>query len=144
MSLVLRTTNLSVCLLRLNNWQQLAFLALHTHEQPSFYIVLYCIKYPPVHFCVGSVLNACVQNHFWWSVKRGVSFRCTLNFLLLATLAVADTFLSGYNWREREREREREMMMMKLVRVKAMKLVHVDKRYVKDLNEDNTVFRIHK
>jgi hypothetical protein len=57
---------------------------------------------------------------------------------------VADTFLSGYNWREREREREREMMMMKLVRVKAMKLVHVDKRYVKDLNEDNTVFRIHK
>jgi len=31
-------------------------------------------------------------------------FRCTLNFLLLATLAVMDTFLSGCNTKGRDNE----------------------------------------
>jgi hypothetical protein len=53
-----------------------------------------------------------------------IKFRCTLNFLLLATLAVMDTFLDGYKRKE----------IMKVVLVKTMRLAQVQKWYVKGLN----------
>jgi hypothetical protein len=56
-------------------------------------------------------------------------FSCTFNFVLLATLAVMDTFFNGYNRKN----------MMKLVRVKTMIIVQAEKRDVKKLNAEKTI-----
>jgi hypothetical protein len=47
-----------------------------------------------IHCCVGNALN----------VISVIKFRCTFNFLLLATLAVMDKFLSGYKRKDRDNE----------------------------------------
>jgi len=44
------------------------------------------------------MLNSGVKKNIFGNllnVKNGMEFRCTLNFLLLATLTVFDKFLSG-------------------------------------------------
>jgi hypothetical protein len=61
-----------------------------------------------------------------------IKFRCTLNFLLLATLAVMDTFWDGYKRKE----------IMKVVLVETMRPAQVQKWYVKGLNAKDMIYDI--
>jgi len=65
--------------------------------------VSYCSNIA-IRCSVGSVFNSRAHYHLgnMLNVVNVKQFRCTLNFIQLATLAVMDTFLSGYKRKDRD------------------------------------------
>jgi len=75
--------------------QKLTFLATaHVFATFPFMTPFHCIV--AVHYYVDLVLNFIFDN-----LLNVIKFRCTLNLLLLAILAVMDTFLSDYKRKDK-------------------------------------------